>query len=69
MEILIEFPSLLLPKEILESMDLYEGDTVKILYNPIKKEVVLRNEQNTPTSDESEIRSIVVKVLKEKGLI
>jgi len=63
---------LLLPKEILEEMDLYEGDTVEISYNPIRKEIVLRNEQKTPTSDESEIRAIVVdvvKVLKDQGLL
>ena len=53
-------------------MDLYEGDTVEISYNPIRKEIVLRNEQKTPTSDESEIRAIVVdvvKVLKDQGLL
>ena len=63
---------LILPKEILEEMDLYEGDAVEISYNPIRKEIVLRNEQKTPTSDESEIRAIVVdvvKVLKDQGLL
>lgn len=60
---------LILPKEILEEMDLYDGDTVEIIYNSIKKEIVLRNEKRPPTSDESEIEGVVVKVLKDKGLI
>ncbi|MGE7976622.1 AbrB/MazE/SpoVT family DNA-binding domain-containing protein [Bacillus cereus] len=60
---------LLLPKEILEEMDLYDGDTVEVIYNSIKKEIVLRNEKRPPTSDESDIEGVVVKVLKDKGLI
>lgn len=60
---------LILPKEILEEMDLYDGDTVEIIYNSIKKEIVLRNEKRPPTADESEIEGVVVKVLKDKGLI
>ncbi|MDF3555517.1 AbrB/MazE/SpoVT family DNA-binding domain-containing protein [Bacillus cereus] len=60
---------LILPKEILEEMDLYDGDSVEIIYNSIKKEIVLRNEKRPPTSDESEIEGVVVKVLKDKGLI
>lgn len=63
---------ILLPKEILEEMDLYEGDTVEIRYNSIRKEIVISNKQKTPTSEESEIRAIVVdtvKVLKDKGIL
>lgn len=60
---------LILPKEILEEMDLYDGDTVEIIYNSIRKEIILRNEKRPPTSDESEIEGVVVKVLKDKGLI
>ncbi|PAW37875.1 AbrB/MazE/SpoVT family DNA-binding domain-containing protein [Bacillus toyonensis] len=60
---------LILPKEILEEMDLYDGDTVEIVYNSIRKEIILRNEKRPPTSDESEIEGVVVKVLKDKGLI
>lgn len=50
-------------------MDLYDGDTVEIIYNSIRKEIILRNEKRPPTSDESEIEGVVVKVLKDKGLI
>ena len=63
---------LILPKEVLEEMDLYDGDTVEIIYNSIKKEMVLRNEKRPPIPDESEIRAIVVdvvKVLKDQGLL
>jgi len=60
---------LILPKEILEEMDLYDGDTVEIIYNSIRKEMVLRNEKRPPIPDESEIEGVVVKVLKDKGLI
>lgn len=60
---------LILPKEILEEMDLYDGDTVEIVYNSIRKEIILRNEKRPPTSDESEIEGVVVKVLKDKGLL
>ncbi|MGG5759187.1 AbrB/MazE/SpoVT family DNA-binding domain-containing protein [Bacillus toyonensis] len=60
---------LILPKEILEEMDLYEGDSVEIIYNSIRKEIILRNEKRPPTSDESEIEGVVVKVLKDKGLL
>lgn len=63
---------LILPKEILEEMDLYDGDTVEIVYNSIKKEIILRNEKRPPITDESEIEGVVVavvKVLKDKGLL
>ncbi|MEW4131896.1 AbrB/MazE/SpoVT family DNA-binding domain-containing protein [Bacillus thuringiensis] len=59
---------LLLPKEMLTNMELKEGDEVEISYNIEKKEIILRNKKMSRTSDESEIRDVVLQVLKELGL-
>lgn len=58
----------LIPKEMLDRMDLKEGDDVEISYNPMRKQIVIKDEKNTPNSDESELREIVMQVLKEMGL-
>lgn len=58
----------LLPKDVLDRMELQEGDDVEVLYNPLKKQITIKSEKNTPNSDESELREIVMQVLKEMGL-
>ncbi|HDR8302790.1 TPA: AbrB/MazE/SpoVT family DNA-binding domain-containing protein [Bacillus cereus] len=59
---------LLLPKDVLEDMNLKEGEVVEIRYDFDKKEIILRNKKMPRTSDESEIRGVVLQVLKEHGL-
>jgi len=59
---------LLLPKDVLEDMKLKEGDCVEIRYDEDRKEIILRNKKIPRTSDESEIRGIVLQVLKELDL-
>lgn len=59
---------LLLPKDVLEDMNLKEGDSVEITYDFDKKEIKLRNKKMPQTSEESEIRGVVLQVLKELGL-
>lgn len=59
---------LLLPKDVLEHMNLKEGEEVEIRYDADRKEIILRNKKIPRTSDESEIRGIVLQVLKELGL-
>ncbi|MCU4863131.1 AbrB/MazE/SpoVT family DNA-binding domain-containing protein [Bacillus cereus] len=58
----------LIPKEMLDRMNLEEGDDVEISYNPMRKQITIKDEKNTPNSDESELREIVIQVLKEMGL-
>ncbi|PEL24306.1 AbrB/MazE/SpoVT family DNA-binding domain-containing protein [Bacillus toyonensis] len=59
---------LLLPKDVLEHMNLKEGEDVEIRYDADRKEIILRNKKIPRTSDESEIRGIVLQVLKELDL-
>lgn len=59
---------LLLPKDVLEDMNLKEGEDVEIRYDADRKEIILRNKKIPRTSDESEIRGIVLQVLKELDL-
>ncbi|WP_324658945.1 AbrB/MazE/SpoVT family DNA-binding domain-containing protein [Bacillus cereus] len=58
----------LIPKEMLDRMDLQEGDDVEISYNPMRKQIIIKDEKNTPNPDESELRETVIRVLKEMGL-
>ncbi|MDA1509592.1 AbrB/MazE/SpoVT family DNA-binding domain-containing protein [Bacillus cereus group sp. TH36-2LC] len=58
----------ILPKDMIDNMELNEGDTVEIIYNSVKKQIIIKDEKNTPNSDESELREIVIRVLKEMGL-
>ncbi|MDZ4632290.1 AbrB/MazE/SpoVT family DNA-binding domain-containing protein [Bacillus cereus] len=58
----------ILPKDMIDKMELNEGDTVEIIYNSVKKQIIIKDEKNTPNPDESELREIVIRVLKEMGL-
>lgn len=58
---------LLLPKQMLDDMNLEEGDCVEIIYNADKKEIILRNKK-IPNATESAIREMIEKILKEKGI-
>lgn len=58
---------LLLPKQMLDDMNLEEGDGVEIIYNADKKEIILRNKK-IPNATESAIREMIEKILKEKGI-
>jgi antitoxin component of MazEF toxin-antitoxin module len=58
------------PAEMLKDMGIAEGDGVIVEYDEFRKEIIIRGEKNTPSTSslEEKIRSVVEKILLEKGL-
>lgn len=63
--------SLSLPSDMLKDMNVSEGDEVVVEYDLHRKEIRIRTDKNTPSTDSltDTIRSVVESVLIEKGII
>ena len=58
------------PAEMLRDMEVTVGDSVIVEYDELRKEIIIKTQKNTPTTSslEEKIRSVVEKILVEKGL-